>query len=215
VEVESIYENDLGIPGDRRGGLLVKNWSFTPAGTAPAAVAPFTHWSTEIADVAGVPGQGNSNPPGAFLNHFIVVYAGQYWDPSYGAGPFANQTAWEDASLEGFSAYKMYTDPGTGLPVVGLFAKRNTVGAGAVPIGLAVDGANRNDFKMMQATLQSIPVKRPKPTRNRPQGLCLDKGYDYDEVRELAQEFWYTAHIRARGEEAQAIKHQAGFKSRR
>jgi transposase len=84
-----------------------------------------------------------------------------------------------------------------------------------VPIGLAIDGANRNDFKMTRATLESIPVKRPKPTRRKPQGLCLDQGYDYDEVRDLAREFWYTAHIRARGEEAQAIKHEAGFKARR
>ena len=58
--------------------------------------------------------------------------------------------------------------------------------ANGVPVGLAVDGANRNDFKMMQATLESIPVKRPKPTRKKPQGLCLDKGYDYDEARDLA-----------------------------
>ena len=84
-----------------------------------------------------------------------------------------------------------------------------------MPIGLAVDGANRNDFKMAKATLDSIPVPRPQPTRRRPQGLCLDKGYDYDEVRDLAKEFLYTAHIRARGEEAQAIKREAGFKARR
>jgi len=84
-----------------------------------------------------------------------------------------------------------------------------------VPIGLAVEGANRNDFKMMKATLESIPVQRPKPTRKRPQGMCLDKGYDYDEARDLADAFGYTAHIRARGEEAQAIKHEAGFKARR
>jgi transposase len=87
--------------------------------------------------------------------------------------------------------------------------------ASGVPIGLAVEGANRNDFKMARATLDSIPVPRPRPTRRRPQGLCLDKGYDYDEVRDLAKEFLYTAHIRARGEEAQAIKHEAGFKARR
>jgi len=84
-----------------------------------------------------------------------------------------------------------------------------------VPIGVAIDGANRNDFKMAKATLDSIPVPRPQPTRRRPQGLCLDKGYDYDEVRDLAKEFAYTAHIRARGEEAQAIKREAGFKARR
>ena len=87
--------------------------------------------------------------------------------------------------------------------------------ADGVPIGLAVDGANRNDFKMMKAALESIPVHRPAPTRKRPQGMCLDKGYDYDEARELANEFGYTAHIRARGEEDQAIKHEAGFKARR
>jgi len=68
---------------------------------------------------------------------------------------------------------------------------------------------------MVKATLESIPVQRPKPTRRRPQGICLDKGYDYDEARELVDEFGYTAHIRARGEEAQAIKHEAGFKARR
>ena len=68
---------------------------------------------------------------------------------------------------------------------------------------------------MVQATLESIPVKRPKPTRKNPQGMCLDKGYDYDNVRDLVKEFGYTAHIKARGEEAQAIKRQAGFKARR
>jgi putative transposase len=87
--------------------------------------------------------------------------------------------------------------------------------ADGVPVGVAVDGANRNDFKMMKETLESIPVKRPKPTRKKPQGLCLDKGYDYDEARDLAKEFGYTAHIRSRDEEAQRLKREAGFKARR
>ena len=33
-----------------------------------------------------------------------------------------------------------------------------------MPIGAAVEGANRNDFKMARATLESIPVERPEPT---------------------------------------------------
>jgi transposase len=82
-------------------------------------------------------------------------------------------------------------------------------------VGLAVDGANRNDFKLARATLESIPVERPEPTAKEPQGMCLDKGYDYDEVRALLEEFGFTAHIRARGEEAQALKKEAGFKARR
>lgn len=84
-----------------------------------------------------------------------------------------------------------------------------------MPIGLAVAGANRNDFKLVQETLVSIPVARPVAVDRAPQGLCLDKGYDYDEVRELVKAFGYTAHIRSRGEEAQALKRNARFKARR
>jgi putative transposase len=89
-----------------------------------------------------------------------------------------------------------------------------TEGSG-VPIGLAVDGANRNDFKLARETLESIPLERPHACGGRPQGLCLDKGYDYDEVRELLVEFGYTAHIRSRGEEAQRLKRNVRFQARR
>jgi putative transposase len=80
-----------------------------------------------------------------------------------------------------------------------------------------VEGANRNDMKLVGATLASIPADagRPRPTAAAPQGMCLDKGYDFDEVRELVREFGFTAHIRARGEEAQAVKREAGYKARR
>ena len=70
-------------------------------------------------------------------------------------------------------------------------------------------------MRLVEPTLQSIPVARPRPTQKAPQGLCLDKGYDYEEVRDLVRQFGYTAHIRARGEEAQAITRRTGFKARR
>src|SRR5258706_9584633 len=66
--------------------------------------------------------------------------------------------------------------------------------------------------KMLQATLQSIPIARPEPTDARKQNLCLDKGYDYNEVRELRKVFGYTLHIRARKEEAQTLKRQVDWK---
>jgi transposase len=99
-------------------------------------------------------------------------------------------------------------------------AKRGTkrsvlTDANGIPVGLAVDGANRVDFKMARQTIESIAIERPEPTRRAPQRLCLDKGYDYAEVRALAVEFRFTAHIRCRGEEAKAIKKAAGFKARR
>jgi transposase len=84
-----------------------------------------------------------------------------------------------------------------------------------VPLGVAVDGANRNDMKMVRATLEAQVGKRPKPTRKNPQNLCLDKGYDFDEVRDILAEFGYIPHIRARGEETQAKKNIPGYRARR
>jgi len=50
--------------------------------------------------------------------------------------------------------------------------------ASGVPIGLAIAGANQHDSKMIEATLESIPVPRPQPTETEAQGMCLDKAYD-------------------------------------
>lgn len=70
-------------------------------------------------------------------------------------------------------------------------------------------------MKMVGETIRSIPVRRPRPAKGQPQGMCLDKGYDYDDVRDLLREFEFTEHIRSRGEEAEAIKKRAKFKARR
>ena len=70
-------------------------------------------------------------------------------------------------------------------------------------------------MKLLRPTIQSIIFERPVPTEEQPQGMCLDKGYDYNEVRDILREFGFTDHIRPRGEEAKAIKRQAGFKARR
>jgi transposase len=84
-----------------------------------------------------------------------------------------------------------------------------------VPIALAVAGANRHDMKLVRPTLDSLVVERPLPTDEQSQHLCLDKGYDYDDVRAILAEFGFTAHIRARGEEAKAIAHEAGKQAHR
>jgi len=84
-----------------------------------------------------------------------------------------------------------------------------------VPLAVVVAGANRHDMKLVRATLEQIVVARPAPTAEQPQGLCLDKGYDYDEVRATVAEFGFTAHIRSRGEEAQELKRAAGARARR
>ena len=84
-----------------------------------------------------------------------------------------------------------------------------------VPVGVAVDGANRHDMKLVRQTIESIVVQRPTPTEEEPQGMCLDKGYDYDEVRQTLEQFGFTAHIRARNEEARELREEAGKRARR
>jgi transposase len=84
-----------------------------------------------------------------------------------------------------------------------------------VPVGLAVDGANRPDHTLLRETLESIPVERPQPTEAEPQGMCLDNGYNYAEPKEIVAEFGFTAHLPKDPAEAQAAKRKAGHKARR
>jgi putative transposase len=62
----------------------------------------------------------------------------------------------------------------------------------------------------MRQTLEAIATARPQPSPEAPQNLCLDKGYDYDEPRALAQEFAFTLHLRTRGEEMRERVRHAG-----
>jgi putative transposase len=89
------------------------------------------------------------------------------------------------------------------------------VEASGVPVGLCVAGANKNDFKLLAETLQSLPVARPEPRAEAPQHLCLDKGYDFEEVRAVAAASGLVAHIRSRGEETEAKARQPGQQARR
>lgn len=85
-------------------------------------------------------------------------------------------------------------------------------------MGVELEGANRHDMKLTNSTLSSQPpavaeVRQEWNEAEVEQHLCLDAGYDYDEVRQVVAAHGYTAHIRPRGEEAQAKK--AGQRARR
>jgi putative transposase len=81
--------------------------------------------------------------------------------------------------------------------------------AGGLPIGLAVGGANTPDISMFLDTWESSLV----PIMGSGAGVCLDKGYDAQWVRNAIEIFDCEPHVRARGEEIQALK--AGEKARR
>ena len=80
---------------------------------------------------------------------------------------------------------------------------------------MVVPGANRHDMKLVELTLQATVIQSPKITAQQPQNLCLDKGYDYPEVRELVAAWGYTAQIRSRGEERAGKGTIPGYRARR
>jgi putative transposase len=92
-----------------------------------------------------------------------------------------------------------------------------TDGRGA-PLGVVVSAANRTDMKRAAATLGSIVVVRPDPTRQHPQHLARDKGFDYPETDRAAEARGYTVHTarkRRPGASAEPPPEQGGAPERR
>ena len=84
-----------------------------------------------------------------------------------------------------------------------------------IPIGIVLAGANRHDMKLTEATLASqrlIPGERELGVF---WNLCLDKGYDYEEVREILERWGYVGHIPPRDERKRIIDDIPNYKARR
>ena len=83
-----------------------------------------------------------------------------------------------------------------------------------VPTGAAVAGANVHDQKLVQETINSIPVRRPRPTRRKRQHLCLDKAYVGEPVQRFVRRRRFTPHVPIKGGEQPKRKRHRG-KARR
>jgi len=80
---------------------------------------------------------------------------------------------------------------------------------------LAVEGANTHDIRLVEKTLKSIPIKRPKPSPRKKQHICLDKGYDSDDLRKYLRKKRYQPHAQKRGKTNSTAKHSKRKKARR
>ena len=83
------------------------------------------------------------------------------------------------------------------------------------PLSVCIAGANINDHLLLATTLDSIVVERPKPTENKPQNLCLDKGFDNAPTRAVVKERGYTEHIKQIGEEKKDEQGDKTYPARR
>lgn len=86
---------------------------------------------------------------------------------------------------------------------------------GGGPLSAVVGAANVHDTKLLEQTIEAIVVDRPEPTEERPQNLCLDKGYDNPTGEAAVENHRYKGHIRRIGEETlgddkKSIRHVVG-----
>ena len=83
------------------------------------------------------------------------------------------------------------------------------------PLGAVIAAANVNDQQLLRETIEAIVVARPKPTKARPQNLCLDAGYDNPDGRQAAAAGKYTPHIVPKEKEKRSQERTPGYKPRR
>ncbi len=92
-------------PGNHK--LIIKKWTFVGSGSSPGTTPYVFVQDVDAFYTDPTPGQGGTNPPGYFDRHYMVKYTNgqshvQFYDPSYGKGPYSSQSAWEKDSLDGF-----------------------------------------------------------------------------------------------------------------
>ena len=83
-----------------------------------------------------------------------------------------------------------------------LGTKRHVLTDGqGIPLSVVITAANTHDMKAAISVLDNIVVKRPfSKIYRKKQNLCLDKGYDFQEIENEVIKKGYLPHIRHRGE---------------
>jgi transposase len=84
-----------------------------------------------------------------------------------------------------------------------------------VPLSTVSPAANVNDGPMLSLVLNSLPIVRPQPGRERPHHLCVDAAFDNAPAREVVLVERYTGPIAPKGGQAEAAVVHPGGQARR
>jgi transposase len=82
-------------------------------------------------------------------------------------------------------------------------------------LSIVVTGANEHDVTQLEQVLQSILVKRERPSSRRSKHLCADAGYRGARALQIIESHGYIAHVVARRAEADAKRRNPAKKARR
>lgn len=56
-----------------------------------------------------------------------------------------------------------------------------------IPLAVVIAGTDRHDMKLVEQTLEAQPLVPAGVPPDQQRHLCSNKGYDYDEVRQILQ----------------------------
>jgi putative transposase len=70
-------------------------------------------------------------------------------------------------------------------------------------------------MKLMEGTLEAQVLVPCDPEEGESFHLCLDKGYDYESIREIVEAWGYVGHIAKRGEAKKEIPKLPNYRARR
>jgi len=82
-----------------------------------------------------------------------------------------------------------------------------------IPIGIVIDRAIARRATFEKDNSQHSD-KKANTDQEKPQGMCLDKGYDSEKHRKWLRKHNFTPHVRSRGEDKKKLKKKKG-KARR
>lgn len=86
--------------------LLVRQWLFPCPPTS--GNTKFPYFASTVTDLAGIEGQGTTNPNSVFNRHYLIKKGETLYDPSYGSAPIARPTllaaleTYQEANVAGF-----------------------------------------------------------------------------------------------------------------
>ena len=89
------------------------------------------------------------------------------------------------------------------------------VDGNGIPLAIVLDGANRHDMKLVERTLEAQQLVPTDLAQGKQRRLCADKGYGYEEVRQILQAWGYIAHIPPRDEAQRIIQDIPDYRARR
>lgn len=89
------------------------------------------------------------------------------------------------------------------------------VDGNGIPLAIVVDGANRHDMKLVEQTLAAQQLISDDLPEAKQRHLCFDKGYDYEQVRQIVKTWGYIGHIPPRDERKLMIQDIPNYRVRR